>query len=340
MKCIICDKMFKGKNQLNKHLRSHSNLVKKYLKHCRTCHKTFCSQSNLRRHMKTHTRVKNFFCEKCGKRIRGLKAFKNHVCSIDGIHKGSYKERKPRIKAFNDCYDDETKSTEETMCDVCGKVLSSVASLHKHAITHGAKNHICEQCGKGFHHREYLKEHYIQKHGEGKYKTCPVCQKVLKGRNSYDSHVLRMHPNLKNKDAPPSYICPECGKVFNQKGNMYKHQLSHSSNLNFKCHHCNISFKYPEQLRRHMLWHNGGPKYECHLCDRKFVLKFQLTKHINEYHGGVVLTCKYCDVTIKRFVVNMFILFHCQHFFKLMQVKKFSIDPKQLEICCLEFEIF
>merc|ERR1712202_15457 len=75
--CNICEKMFKGRFNLNRHLETvHNDHCEKY--ECQTCGKTFKTKTNLKRHMNTHIRI---ICENCLKEFKTKDELKAHRIS-------------------------------------------------------------------------------------------------------------------------------------------------------------------------------------------------------------------------------------------------------------------
>lgn len=77
--CNICDKQFKFRAQLDKHLLIHqSNEIKPKLL-CNLCGKAFNVRSNLAIHQKTHTNTLNFECNICGFLTKQKRYLAEHV---------------------------------------------------------------------------------------------------------------------------------------------------------------------------------------------------------------------------------------------------------------------
>ena len=288
-KCADCGRFFKRLTKLNDH--SCSKELQGASLECHVCKKVLSNKMNLQRHALVHA-GNNFMCEFCGMTFKRGDYLKDHKCVVDDSG------AKARIKRTKD--KEEVIHQVALVCSVCGKNFANVSNLNKHVVTHGEKKEVCESCGKKFHLKASLRDHVLFVHEGGLLLPCPVCDKQLKGRNSLHSHILRFHPESRNRDAPPSFKCEQCGKVFHQSGNLRKHELCHSDQLTYKCSECDMQFKFPEQLRRHSLRHKFGTRHSCHLCDRRFVMEFELKNHIDVYHGAMSYHCKYCGSTCRH----------------------------------------
>ena len=76
------------------------------------------------------------------------------------------------------------------------------------------------------------------------------------------------------------FSCQTCGKRFVQKGNLVRHQATHSEMKPFKCSICPEEryFKTKDCLRQHMVYHYE-PKFSCSFCDHISYTKSNLKSH-------------------------------------------------------------
>nr|XP_029138043.1 zinc finger and SCAN domain-containing protein 2-like [Labrus bergylta] len=128
--------------------------------------------------------------------------------------------------------------------------------------------------------------------------------------------------NLKNKKLKTGkrqHSCSECGKRFNQKGNMLvhtgekafscsvcsksftqrqhltKHMLVHTREKPFSCSVCSKSFTQSGSLTKHMLVHTGEKAFSCSVCSKSFTLRGNLTKHMLVHTGEKPFSCSVCS---------------------------------------------
>ena len=82
--CNVCNKEFKEKSKLNRHLLVHTG---ERPHKCPVCEKAFSVDYNLRTHMRIHTGEKPFICEfeNCGKAFGQSGNLKTHILSKHSI---------------------------------------------------------------------------------------------------------------------------------------------------------------------------------------------------------------------------------------------------------------
>ena len=74
--------------------------------------------------------------------------------------------------------------------------------------------------------------------------VCGMCSSVLHGIAAFEQHCMVAHGR---------YGCMYCEKLFTQKGNMRRHQLTHTGEKPYRCIVCGVAFKRKEQLTSHEL---------------------------------------------------------------------------------------
>lgn len=96
-------------------------------------------------------------------------------------------------------------------CSVCNKVFESALILDAHERTHKSPRYTCETCGKGFSQLRNYKYHVSVHKGTKEFAAkCPECDKLFNDKGYLSSH-LKIHRNKKE------YVCPSCPKSFNQR---------------------------------------------------------------------------------------------------------------------------
>jgi len=215
-----CDKTFKVRNLLTRHLKTHS--ADRPFK-CNVCDKGFKRLSNLTAHVLSHEKTEKSFCDVCGQSFKYVNSLKLHMklhlgekkftcpfCGKDFIQKGNMKEHM-RIHT----------GEKPFQCDKCEKSFATSSQLRNHVKGHdGVKPYSCEQCAKRFMHLETLKLH-IKRHTGEKIHVCDLCDKSFVDLSSLKKHYDTHNP-VKGR-----VTCRTCGKSYSDKSSLRKHMKTH-----------------------------------------------------------------------------------------------------------------
>ncbi|XP_077110989.1 uncharacterized protein LOC143766876 [Ranitomeya variabilis] len=94
--------------------------------------------------------------------------------------------------------------------------------------------------------------------------------------------------------AKKSFLCSECGKCFNQKGNLVSHQRTHTGEKPFTCSECGKCFIQKSDLVRHHRTHTGEKPFSCSECGKCFTHKLHLVSHQRTHTGEKPFSCSEC----------------------------------------------
>lgn len=196
-KCLLCEKLFKTKRTLKRHMK---NIHEKRKYVCAICSKPFRKNQHLKSHEYEHTGIKPFLChhEGCDKRFFVPSKLKRHM----KIHLG-YK------------------------CDVdnCDAVFNTWTLLVQHRKTSHPLSYTCDTCKKKFKSRYNLQVH-LRIHQEKREQfNCPYenCQKFYLDRRNLALHIKSYHEGYK-------FVCPHeyCNEQFRCKVSVKRHLKLHS----------------------------------------------------------------------------------------------------------------
>jgi uncharacterized Zn-finger protein len=88
--CTECGKSFAHSQTLKEHMFTHSENQKPFK--CDICNKTFANEANLKRHARTHSNEKPYKCEVCGNAFTQSNNLKSHLSSVHGVNDVSFKK--------------------------------------------------------------------------------------------------------------------------------------------------------------------------------------------------------------------------------------------------------
>ena len=87
----------------------------------------------------------------------------------------------------------------------------------------------------------------------------------------------------------PTNQCPDCNRIFSTKGNMTRHQSTHTGARPHVCKKCQIFFSRTDDLKSHEIIHTNDKPYPCRhdtkLCQARFKRMSDCTKHERRKHN-------------------------------------------------------
>ncbi|CAH0564688.1 unnamed protein product [Brassicogethes aeneus] len=195
-KCPICDKAFRTKQNVAKHLPINSE---KWPYKCTLGDKSFKKQSILRKHSFIHLKDRPFKCDVCDKTYKSKESLR--------VHKLTH--NKPKFD-----------------CKMCASTFDSLSHLYGHSCRSNKtlKFFICNFCKRGFLKKTLLSIHVRNMHQKVSF-TCDTCG-ILFNRNAkaceycdlifYDKKSMENHKksHLGEVNSKEDLLCTICNKQF------------------------------------------------------------------------------------------------------------------------------
>ncbi|XP_035790374.1 zinc finger protein 570-like [Anopheles albimanus] len=221
VECMFCNKIYRGRNTLKKHLKIHFQL-KNY--NCTFCSRAFTDRTSLRVHEIRHTTIKAFKCDQCDKSYFSSSELKQHCNMKHG-----------------------DKNYE---CNICSTRYSAKAILEDHLLVHlPDRPYVCNICGLSFKRNRNLTRHMGIHSTKTKdqqtqdFQECCWCSlefetssKLLdhlrdKHRSEYEQKSCCTHSlTVLQKDGGTLCQCGECGKQFRYRSMAMKHLRTRKAN--------------------------------------------------------------------------------------------------------------
>lgn len=171
--CDHCHFITLAKKNLRRHISSH-NLPTQGLLKCDHCNYSANSKYPMARHMLTHLKTFPISCDLC-----------SYKCN-------TYYQ----LKIHNKTKHKKTIQTRTKLCEICGKVISSLCNVATHLLTHK----------------------------EGPHFFCQLCPYSGRCRKRYKMHVLTHSEDYK---APARHACAMCDYTSEQLRHVRRHAIVH-----------------------------------------------------------------------------------------------------------------
>ncbi|KAJ8273545.1 hypothetical protein GJAV_G00102820 [Gymnothorax javanicus] len=204
----------------------------------------------------------NFKCPECQAQFGGKAELVAHFQEIKAASNTTCMLCSPPMMLPNGCstaaHQRFHKHRSPHVCPECGGIARQ-ASFQSHleeACLHFARRigYRCSSCQVVFGGLNSIKSHIQTAHCEVFHK-CPTCPMAFKSAPSAQAHISTQHPNLAAPQAKMIYKCVMCDTVFTQKPLLYVHFDTHLAKQKvhvFKCPDCTKLYAQKGSMMEHM----------------------------------------------------------------------------------------
>ena len=145
----------------------------------------------------------------------------------------------------------------------------------------------CKHCDLTFSNGSRLALHRRVEHNGERF-TCEDCGKVYKSKAYLKTHLRDYHSDTKQE-----YTCVECGKVFNYFDSFRKHVAQHKDGT-FECSFCKENYTTKSGLKDHVARIHEKKRFPCELCDKTLCSGSALALHRRTEHSEEKFQCGKC----------------------------------------------
>ena len=103
---------------------------------------------------------------------------------------------------------------------------------------------------------------------------------------STSAAVLTRHASAEHRIEKP-HKCPQCGRAFDEIGNMRKHMLIHEKEPALQCDRCSYKANQLVLLKSHVRSAHQNLWYFCEQCEYMASQKSKLKTHIQMHHDRI-----------------------------------------------------
>ncbi|KAG7499922.1 zinc finger 687b-like isoform X1 [Solea senegalensis] len=211
----------------------------------------------------------NFKCPECQTQFSGKAELVTHFQQIRAVPNSTCTQCSPPMMLPNSCavaaHQRIHKHRAPHVCPECGGTARQ-ATFQTHleeACLHFARRigYRCSSCQVVFGGLNSIKSHIQTAHCEVFHK-CPSCPMAFKSSPSAQSHISTQHPTLTGGQAKMIYKCVMCDTVFTQKPLLYMHFDTHLAKQKvhvFKCPDCTKLYAQKGSMMEHIKTTHRGP---------------------------------------------------------------------------------
>ena len=228
--CPQCDKGFRRKSHLARHISLLHSQSGEKPHQCPQCDKSFALKHQLKRHMRKHEKSEAVRCEdcECGEVFESVEVLRVHRAEVHG-GEAAYK------------------------CGECEYETNVKRDFKRHQRRkHAQKLYYCPHCPLSFPTWTLFLSHRTQVHPRSTQNDsasingmwmCVHCDKCFEVEGKYKRHQ-QMHEG--------KWKCEECGKLLSSGNALKVHQRTvHEGEKPYVCGKCSVAFAHKHLLARH-----------------------------------------------------------------------------------------
>ncbi|XP_059059504.1 uncharacterized protein LOC131852790 [Achroia grisella] len=122
--------------------------------------------------------------------------------------------------------------------------------------------------------------------------VCVQCGRVFQHKNSLLYHML--------SHSDRQQVCRECGKSFYTATALKVHKRVHNDDRPYKCDECGRGFRQWSVLKYHKSSiHSNQKHFKCEFCMKEFARKYSLSLHRRIHTGERNYKCEYCNKSFR-----------------------------------------
>lgn len=209
----------------------------------------------------------NFYCDICFGISPTLHDFKKHCeeahDQADGFQFLVNENSNMNItyepdNSFDHFSQDEGETIEcapDLQLDGLMQEIEQEKVMNPHAIRNWYSKTACPLCGKVYSNYHNMLRHFKTHDESEKTIPCPHCDEKFRLKSELKEHLIIDHGVVENKIAlkQNSYPCPECGIVFANYDEWFRHKKTHD--LPYSCSECGKQLNSQEELDQHRSVH-------------------------------------------------------------------------------------
>lgn len=225
-------------------------------------------------------------------RPKSNKVYKCTECEYTSHKRTRWTEHMGRVHGLLTEKDLERQKKSQFPCTICDKSFIFEKDLKRHnKIVHTAVSHYCSVCQKSY-KSKYVYDKHVATHEEGYVRSmfvCQMCKREFTTKFSLANHIKSAHLGIQK-----TYMCPTCGKSFNQIRSYRQHANVHAGIKPYVCEICGKGFTYDSSLKDHRYMHDNIRRFSCKTCGKAFRQRTSLQIHMKVHKDTKDHICSSC----------------------------------------------